>query len=70
MQPLTDVSVLQGVAYRLIDDKTIEVDVMAPQTINHVFDQLSAQRISVRSMRNKMNRIEQLFMRLTKEGAL
>lgn len=55
---------LEGFCYRVIDDHTIEVDVKKSQTINQVFSQLTEQGINVLSMRNKSNRLEELFVRL------
>jgi len=49
---------------RLIDDHTLEVDVKKGQGLNSVFSQLSEQGIQVLSMRNKSNRLEELFVRL------
>ncbi|KGJ99202.1 ABC transporter ATP-binding protein [Thalassotalea sp. ND16A] len=49
---------------RLIDDHTFEVDVDKSQSINDVFLQLTEQGISVQSMRNKSNRLEELFVTL------
>jgi ABC-2 type transport system ATP-binding protein len=37
--------------------------------LNDVFAQLSAQSIAVHSMRNKVNRLEELFMRLVDTNA-
>ena len=37
--------------------------------LTHVFAQLGDAGIRVRSMRNKSNRLEELFVRLTGEGA-
>lgn len=50
---------------RLIDDTTLEVDVQREQGINGLFTQLSEQQIQVLSMRNKANRLEELFVALT-----
>lgn len=50
---------------RQIDDHTLEVDVKKSQTINQVFAQLTEQDINVQSMRNKSNRLEELFVHLT-----
>jgi len=47
---------------RLIDDHTLEVDVDKSQAINQVFSQLSDLGINVKSMRNKSNRLEELFV--------
>lgn len=46
------------------DDQTLEVTLTEGESLNGVFDQLSAQGITVASMRNKANRLEELFMRL------
>lgn len=49
---------------RVIDDTTLEVDVNKGQGINGVFAELSQRGIEVTSMRNKTNRLEELFIRL------
>ena len=46
------------------DDVTIEVTLTEGESLNAVFTQLSEQNIAVGSMRNKSNRLEELFMRL------
>ncbi|MEW6981112.1 ABC transporter ATP-binding protein [Colwelliaceae bacterium 6471] len=55
---------LNGFSYRQTDDHTLEVDVKKSQTINQVFAQLTEQGIDVLSMRNKSNRLEELFVGL------
>lgn len=47
---------------RLIDSNTLEVDIKKDQTMNQVFEKLSTLDINVLSMRNKSNRLEQLFI--------
>jgi ABC-2 type transport system ATP-binding protein len=62
--------ILPGYGVQLPDDHTIEVEIAKTQNLNDVFAQLSAQGIEVVSMRNKVNRLEEIFMRLTdKSGA-
>jgi ABC-2 type transport system ATP-binding protein len=39
------------------------------QSLNDIFAQLSAQGIAVNSMRNKVNRLEELFIRLVDGSA-
>ncbi|MGV3345518.1 ABC transporter ATP-binding protein [Enterobacteriaceae bacterium LUAb1] len=58
---------LSGFRYRLVDTMTLEVEVMREQGLNSVFSQLSQQGIQVLSMRNKANRLEELFVGLTQE---
>lgn len=53
---------LEGYAFRLTDTSTLEVDVMREQGLNGVFSQLSSQGIQILSMRNKANRLEELFV--------
>ena len=52
----------------LLDGNTVEVEVKREQGLNQLFTQLSEQGIKVLSMRNKANRLEELFvnMALTK----
>ncbi|GLX78998.1 ABC transporter ATP-binding protein [Thalassotalea insulae] len=59
---------LNDFCYRVIDDHTLEVDVKKSQRINDVFVQLSEQQIDVQSMRNKSNRLEELFVSLVGSG--
>ncbi|KFK92677.1 MULTISPECIES: ABC transporter ATP-binding protein [unclassified Serratia (in: enterobacteria)] len=55
---------LEGYHSRLTDTSTLEVEVMREQGLNGLFAQLSAQGIQVLSMRNKANRLEELFVTL------
>jgi ABC-2 type transport system ATP-binding protein len=52
----------------LTDDHTLEVEVSKGQSLNDIFAQLSAQGVCVTSMRNKVNRLEELFMRLVDDS--
>ncbi|QWA10081.1 ABC transporter ATP-binding protein [Sodalis ligni] len=55
---------LQGYRNQLLDTSTLEVEVMREQGLNSLFSQLSAQGVQVLSMRNKANRLEELFVTL------
>ncbi|WP_029684654.1 ABC transporter ATP-binding protein [Tatumella saanichensis] len=55
---------LQGFTCQHVDTVTLEVEVMRGQGLNEVFRQLSEQGVSVLSMRNKANRLEELFVSL------
>src|SRR5882757_2060359 len=46
-----------------------EVEIAKEQNLNVVFAELSAAGIEVLSMRNKVNRLEEIFMRLVERGA-
>ena len=62
--PSSTVPRLPGYEARLVDDHTIEVEVRKEQGLNGIFTSLSEQGVEVVSMRNKVNRLEELFMRL------
>ena len=59
---------LPGYATRQVDDHTMEADVSKEHSLNDLFARLSAAGIEVVSMRNKVNRLEELFMRLVEAG--
>ena len=49
----------------MIDSHTIEVDVPESRSLNDLIHQLDSQNIVVDRMRNKVNRLEELFVRIT-----
>lgn len=53
---------------RLTAPHTLEIDVEKDQSINQVFALLSQQNIDVLSMRNKANRLEELFVTLVEKA--
>lgn len=53
---------------RAKDDQTLEVDVPKASSLNCVFEHFTEHNIKVMSMRNKANRLEELFVRLVKSG--
>lgn len=59
---------IESCELRVIDDNTLEVDISQSQSINRVFEILSSHGIKVLSMRNKSNRLEQLFMHLVEKN--
>lgn len=67
LAPKSPLPELQNYQYRLVDTSTLEVDVKREQGLNSVFAQLNAQGIQVLSMRNKANRLEELFVHLVNE---
>ena len=64
LAPRSALPKLEGFQYRLVDTSTLEVEVMREQGLNSVFNQLNAQGVQVLSMRNKANRLEELFVGL------
>jgi ABC-2 type transport system ATP-binding protein len=59
---------LVGFESRLIEKHTLEVDVLKGLGLNLVFEQLTQKGIQVLSMRNKSNRLEELFLRMIESG--
>jgi ABC-2 type transport system ATP-binding protein len=55
---------LEGYTVRLVDPVTLEVDVESRQGINELFQALTVAGLRIASMRNKANRLEELFLRL------
>jgi ABC-2 type transport system ATP-binding protein len=66
---LTEAPELPGYQTALPDGNTLEVEVSKGQSLNDIFAQLSARGIEVNSMRNKVNRLEELFIRLVDVSA-
>ena len=58
-----------GDCLRLIDATTLEADISKDCSINFLFEELSKSGVEVLSMRNKTNRLEQLFVHLVENGA-
>ncbi|MBK6672850.1 MAG: ABC transporter ATP-binding protein [Proteobacteria bacterium] len=67
--PVATVPVLEGYGVKLVDDHTLEVEMSKEQNLNDIFARLSAQQVAVLSMRNKVNRLEEMFMRLVENRA-
>ncbi|GAP66022.1 ABC transporter ATP-binding protein [Mizugakiibacter sediminis] len=58
-----------GVKLGRVDDHTLEAEMSRTHDLNSLFTALSAAGITVTSMRNKANRLEELFVRLVEGGA-
>lgn len=56
-----------GYKHSFEDERTLVVEVERDQGINELFAQLTAQGIKVLSLRNKSNRLEELFLKITEE---
>jgi len=59
---------IEGFVVRRTDPHSLEVEVEKGQFINQVFDELGRQGIHISSMRNRANRLEEMFVNLV-EGA-
>ncbi|EKD70149.1 MAG: hypothetical protein ACD_46C00619G0004 [uncultured bacterium] len=67
-QSITELPNLEGYQVRLIDDATMEVEINRGQSINDLFQLLIEQKIRISSMRNKTNRLEELYIHLIAEN--
>lgn len=57
-----------GVYYpKLLDENTLELTIKSSESLNKIFEILSEKWVEVLSMRNKSNRLEQLFIEITKK---
>ncbi|HTP39686.1 MAG TPA: ABC transporter ATP-binding protein [Steroidobacteraceae bacterium] len=61
---LAQAPVVEGFALTRTDDHTLEAELNKDQSLNDLFAGLTQQGIEVLSMRNKVNRLEEIFMRL------
>ncbi len=67
--PLYELPALEGLSAQRIDDHTLEIEVARGTELNGLFVRLTEAGIGVRSMRNKANRLEELFVRLLGQEA-
>jgi ABC-2 type transport system ATP-binding protein len=71
-QTCTELPEVADVKLTRVDDHTIEAEMSRSHDLNSLFAALSARGITVTSMRNKANRLEELFVRLvdgTRDGS-
>lgn len=66
--PLSELPAIRTHKLQWIDEQTIEADINRDESINTLFTELSEHGIKVLSMRNKTNRLEELFMNLVDTG--
>lgn len=67
-KPLENLPPLIHYQARLIDNMTLEVEIQKDQSLNTLFNELNQLGITIISMRNKTNRLEELFVRLISEN--
>ncbi|MBN8105942.1 ABC transporter ATP-binding protein [Vibrio vulnificus] len=69
LAPNSPMPCLEGVVSSRVENDSLEIEVEKTQPLNHVFSQLSEQGVMVMSMRNKANRLEELFVNIVREQA-
>lgn len=62
---IAEAPVLDGFSTQMLDQHTIEVEIAETKSLNDLIHQLDAQNIVVNRMRNKVNRLEELFVKIT-----
>jgi ABC-2 type transport system ATP-binding protein len=67
-EPVANVPSIEGMEIVLRDATTIEVSLPKQKSLNALFAALDNIGVSVISMRNKANRLEELFLRLVEKG--
>lgn len=66
-EPLNQLPDFKGFTARLTNNKTMEVDLEGQQNMSAIFSELTKHNIQVLRIRNKINRLEQLFLLLTQD---
>ncbi|CAM3561608.1 ABC transporter ATP-binding protein [Vibrio aquimaris] len=61
---------LEGVVSHRLQNGSLEIEIEKTQGLNRIFSQLTDQDIKVLSMRNKANRLEELFVNIVQQGEL
>lgn len=60
---------IPGFTYRQLDEHSLEVEVEKGCSLNEVFGVLTGQGVSIISMRNKANRLEEMFVAMINQSA-
>ena len=67
-EDLDELPVIEGIQLRKLDNLRLEADIDKSRSLNFLFENLSEHNIRVLSMRNKTNRLEELFIGLVEDG--
>ncbi len=67
-KPMETMPDLPHYHYRMIDNTMLEIELSRHQSLNDLFKLFNQQNLLVTSMRNKTNRLEELFVRLINEN--
>jgi ABC-2 type transport system ATP-binding protein len=63
-EPVEQCPRVEGMEIKIRDERTLEASLPREMSLNRLFSELERQDIHVLSMRNKANRLEELFLRL------
>jgi ABC-2 type transport system ATP-binding protein len=67
-EEMSQLPAIEGMEIRCRDENTIEVSLPRSRSLNALFAELDERGLHVISMRNKANRLEELFLRLVEKG--
>ncbi len=67
-RPISSLPTLTGYPHRFIDETTLEIEIRKGQSLNDLFQLLTLYDIKIKSLRNKTNRLEELFIHLISEN--
>jgi ABC-2 type transport system ATP-binding protein len=68
-EPVASLPDVPGVVLSHVDENTLEAEMSREHDLNSLFAALTAGGVVIRSMRNKANRLEELFVRLVETGS-
>lgn len=66
-EPIAVPPTLNGFVLQRVDDSTLEVEINKRNSLNELFQLLDRNGIKITSMRNKSNRLEELFLKLVEK---
>jgi ABC-2 type transport system ATP-binding protein len=69
-EPLSAAPQIEGMEIKLRDEFTLEASLPKQKSLNALFSALDQSDIRVLSMRNKANRLEELFLRMVDKGTV
>ena len=67
-EPLAEAPRINGMEIKLRDEFTLEASLPKQKSLNSLFSELDSLDVHVLSMRNKANRLEELFLRMVEKG--
>ena len=67
-EAVTECPRVEGMELVMTDERTLEASLPKQKSLNNLFAELDRRGMHVLSMRNKANRLEELFMRLVDSG--
>jgi ABC-2 type transport system ATP-binding protein len=65
---IEDIKPIEGYPLNIVDSSTVEVSIDKNKSLNQLFNQLTLEGIEIVSMRNKANRLEELFIDMVEKN--